>query len=111
MMYAHRYSWMLSRGALSEECILHRCDNRTCVNPEHLFAGSRESNQQDMTIKGRAAKKLSPLQVEEIRRDFDSGRCTNKSALARRFGVHPRMVDFIVSRRWWKQAEQMAVAV
>jgi len=51
---AHRAAWMLYRGEIPEGlCVLHRCDVRSCVRPEHLFLGTRASNFQDMVAKGR----------------------------------------------------------
>ena len=55
MERAHRVSWVLFRGPIpSDLCVLHRCDNRPCVNPEHLFVGTVLDNNLDMLKKGRA---------------------------------------------------------
>lgn len=51
---AHRSAWRLLKGELPKTgCVLHRCDNRPCVNPEHLFLGDRGDNARDMASKGR----------------------------------------------------------
>jgi len=57
---AHRIAFSVASGVFSEEkshC-LHRCDNPSCVNPAHLFAGSNQDNQDDMIAKGRAKKAI-----------------------------------------------------
>lgn len=81
---AHR--WVMG---MPEQCVLHTCDNPLCVNPEHLFLGTRGDNNTDCFVKGRNARgfrlpqtKLSDEQVREIRRSPVSGR-----QLALRLGV------------------------
>lgn len=50
---AHRYSWIMSNGDPGDMCVLHRCDVRLCVNPDHLFLGTKADNARDRDSKGR----------------------------------------------------------
>lgn len=51
---AHRLSWTLKRGDIPEgKSVLHTCDVRNCVNPEHLYLGSHEENMADRKRRGR----------------------------------------------------------
>lgn len=67
--YAHRASFLLANGELPDgDDICHRCDIRCCVNPYHLFAGSRSDNIRDMIHKGRAGFQKNPQAYVELGR-------------------------------------------
>lgn len=54
---AHRFSYLVHRGPFDLELfVLHSCDARACVNPDHLFLGTNDDNMKDMVRKGRQAK-------------------------------------------------------
>lgn len=51
---SHRLSWSLVNGDIQNGLfVLHRCDNRLCVRPDHLFLGTQKDNMRDATSKGR----------------------------------------------------------
>jgi len=54
-LLSHIVSWELHNGSRNNLCVLHKCDNRKCVNPKHLFLGTRKDNNVDRDSKGRKA--------------------------------------------------------
>ena len=122
--FAHRLSWEIHNGSIPPGmCVLHRCDNMSCVNPAHLFLGTKEDNVADMVAKGRQARgkrtgaytrperiargervgtsKLSEQDVSRIRFLYTNGGVTQQE-LAQQFGVHQSNISVIVSGKNWK---------
>lgn len=92
---AHRVSYAETFGEIPN-CmhVCHKCDVTSCVNPDHLFVGSRKDNMRDMAAKGRAGgQKLSKKQVIEIISSSDT-----QHTLARRYGVSQSLIS-IYKRR------------
>ncbi len=111
---AHRVSWELHNGQVPHGLhVLHRCDNRKCVRPDHLFLGTHRENMEDMKRKGRAEgpKKLSAQEVAAIRemcRRFPP--TLNRKAisfgvasfLGRWFAVSQPNISDIASQKIWR---------
>lgn len=111
---AHRVSWMINYGAIPEGLwVLHRCDNPTCVNPKHLFLGTRQDNIDDMVAKGRRANtigennprcKITANQVREIRSRYAKTKISQRE-LASEYGIKPTQLSRIIRHKTWKEIE------
>lgn len=105
MTPAHRASWLIHNGNIPDGMwVLHRCDVRSCVNPSHLFIGTRKENVKDMLMKRRQATgerhgraKLNNESVLEIRSSLESS-----SKLAARYGVSTEAIREVRVNNTWK---------
>jgi hypothetical protein len=103
--FVHRISWRLFRGPLANgEQVLHSCDTRCCVNPDHLYKGNHKINMLDRNAKNRQAKgerhgraKLSEAQVIAIINDPRT-----QYEIARDYSVTRTQVSLIKSGKSWK---------
>jgi hypothetical protein len=99
-LVAHRISWKLFKGPLPEGLfILHHCDTPSCVNPNHLYAGTYKDNMQDMVRRGRQGRrsKLIEKQAIEIKNSLLS-----TTEIAKVFKVSPSTIRDIRRGRRWK---------
>jgi hypothetical protein len=77
--------------------LLHQCDNKICVNPEHLKPGTHAENMAEMKERGRAKKGAKRrLTEEQIKYILESGKSI--STLTAELGVHPRTIERIRQR-------------
>lgn len=103
---AHTVSWELANGVEKPYgmCVCHTCDVPACVNPKHLFLGTKKDNNLDKVVKGRQPKgteincaKLTPDRVIAIRQDTRLHR-----VIAEDYGVARSVITAVKARRTWK---------
>lgn len=108
---AHRRSWEIHHGPVPPGLwVLHRCDNRRCVRPDHLFLGTAKDNTQDKINKGRGntpsgeshyASRLTSAQVRSIRERYrppekiGRGHTGTSRVLAEEFGCTVQHINAI----------------
>lgn len=105
--HAHRVSYELYIGQIKDGLdVCHICDNRSCVNPNHLYTGTRKDNMQDCVKRGRTNKpsgerhpraKLTVQDVIEIRASTKS-----RKELAAQYGVGLSTIRKVLLRDSWK---------
>lgn len=102
---ASRVSWLFKHGAIDEGlCILHKCDNPTCVRPSHLFIGTPKDNMIDAVKKGRnPICKFTIAGVRRVRDRYKRGWSVQK--LADHYGVAHQTISHIVRRVNWKHVK------
>lgn len=111
---AHRAAFILfCDGDPTGLDVCHRCDNRACVNPSHLFLGTRLENMRDCLAKGRTARgdRLNPRHGEyssSAKLDWQRVRAIRASSepskqLARTYGVSADSINRIRRNDTWKE--------
>lgn len=122
-MQAHRFSWELHFGTIPDRLwVLHRCDNRICVRPDHLFLGTPQDNTDDMWAKGRGSigsrankSDLTEETVASIRAEYiprgpgsppkSKGQGPQEGSikwLANKYAVSASLISQIINRSIWK---------
>lgn len=104
---AHRVAWELHFGTIPDGLsVCHRCDNRGCVNPAHLFLGTHAENIKDRDSKRRLAlgsrcgkAKLTEADILAIRGLLET---VKPRALATRYNIHISTIYCIRDRKNWK---------
>lgn len=108
---AHRISYESTYGEIPAGLyVLHHCDNRSCVNPQHLSVGTQQDNMNDMLRKHRSRDsrgeknenaKLTWEKVREIRAEVKKG--FTQRSIAKLYGVDYTTVNHIVRNYTWKE--------
>ena len=106
-MSSHRVSWTIKYGSIPKGMfICHRCDNKLCVRPSHLFLGTQKDNMIDASEKKRLGKakgqthgrsKLTEKQVKHIRIDHRFHRI-----IALEYNINKDAVGKIKRKERWK---------
>lgn len=96
-MVAHRAAWLLFRGTIPDGmCVLHACDTPLCVNPDHLFLGTKADNTNDMMRKRRhvVRRDFTDGQIRDIRARVAAGE--RQADVARHYGTTPQRVHNVI---------------
>lgn len=121
---AHVIAFLISGGKTSKKkpFVLHSCNNRGCVNPAHLRAGSQQDNVDDAMRNGNhglaltayprkrprgqqhGMSVLTEAKVKAIRSEYEPYRMTREK-LAEKYGISPATVQQVLSRKTWKHVE------
>lgn len=112
---AHRASYKAYKGDIPDGLfVCHKCDNPKCINPDHLFLGTRQDNVDDREAKGRnktgntygeshPKSKLNWAAVDSIRKLSDQH---TQSELATIYGVSREAIKDVIAKKTWTRRPQ-----
>lgn len=110
---AHRVSWSIHKGEPPKDLhVLHRCDVRACVNPDHLFLGTNQDNVDDKISKGRSgclrgeASPVSKMTNDQARKIkvMLANAALKATEIAKAVGVTPKQVYDIKYGVTWRES-------
>lgn len=115
MKRVHRVSYETFRSAIPDGlCVCHECDNRRCINPAHLFLGTRLDNTRDAASKNRMEfgerrcnSKLTSELVVEMTNRYNAGETFGQ--IARDVGVNNRTVSRVLCGNGWRHVDRPAL--
>lgn len=106
---AHRFSYEIFIGKIVNDLfVLHKCDNKRCINPKHLYLGTQQQNIKDSMNRNLIQKgeihyhaKISSIDVDEIRIKYSTRKYTQKQ-LGNLYGITGSQISRIVNFIWRK---------
>lgn len=111
VLQTHRAAYLVRHGLIPEGLwVLHRCDNRPCINVDHLYLGTVTQNVRDMFERGRPNKahgerhgmaKITPLIVARIRERVATG--ASQRSVAEDFGLTQTHISRIARGMTWQK--------
>lgn len=109
VMLAHRASYQMKFKVIPKGmCVLHKCDNPKCVNPKHLWLGTKKDNNLDRDSKGRSVlgedriqSKLNWLKVNKIRKMYKTAKYSQRE-LAKEFEISQMIINHVVNNKAWR---------